>query len=413
MASEWRDTVLGNVIELKRGYDLPGRERKDGPYPIVSSSGISGYHVEAKAKAPGVVTGRYGTLGEVFYITTDFWPLNTSLYVRDFKGNDARFISYFLKQLDFLAYSDKAAVPGLNRNHLHSAPVRVPPLVVQRAIADILGSLDDKIELNRRMNRALEAMARAIFKAWFIDFEPVKAKAEGATNFPGMPQEVFDQLPDQFTETELGPIPKGWKVRTLGDICEKPQYGYTESATEEAVGPRFLRIKDINKLPWIDWSTVPYCPIDENVKEKYRLHHGDIVVARMADPGHAAMIESCPDAVFASYLIRFRPLNVIWGRFLQYWLRSTAYWELVTGRQTGSTRANLNAKVLSGFAIVAPSDHIVEAFKQAIDPLRRLVTCNVRESEVLAGIRDALLPKLISGELRVPDAERIVGRCGL
>ncbi|WP_156885307.1 restriction endonuclease subunit S [Acidihalobacter ferrooxydans] len=156
--------TLGGVIELKRGYDLPSRDRRDGPFPIVSSSGISGRHIEAKAKAPGVVIGRYGTLGDVHYITEDYWPLNTALYVRYFKGNDPQFVSYFLRSLDFGAYSDKAAVPGLNRNDLHTAPVLLPPFSAQRAIAHILGSLDDKIELNRRRNQTLEAVARALFK---------------------------------------------------------------------------------------------------------------------------------------------------------------------------------------------------------------------------------------------------------
>jgi type I restriction enzyme S subunit len=206
MAGEWRDTILGDVIELKRGYDLPSRERKEGRFPIVSSSGISGYHVEAKVKAPGVVTGRYGTIGQVFYITTDFWPLNTALYVRDFKGNDPRFISYFLQTLNFLAYSDKAAVPGLNRNHLHSAPVRVPPLKQQQAIACILGALDDKIELNRTMNRTLEAMARAIFKSWFIDFDPVRAKAAGQKP-AGLKPDIAALFPDSFEQTDQGEIP--------------------------------------------------------------------------------------------------------------------------------------------------------------------------------------------------------------
>lgn len=101
MAGEWREMNLGDAIELKRGYDLPSRDRRAGPYPIVSSSGISGHHTESKATAPGVVIGRYGTLGEVHYVTEDYWPLNTALYVRDFKGNDPRFVSYFLRSLDF------------------------------------------------------------------------------------------------------------------------------------------------------------------------------------------------------------------------------------------------------------------------------------------------------------------------
>ena len=154
----WRvsglETSLGEVIELKRGFDLAKRDRIAGRVPLVSSSGVSDYHVEAKVKGPGVVTGRYGTLGQVFYVPDDFWPLNTTLYVRDFKGNDPRFISYFLKCLNFSAYSDKAAVPGLNRNHLHQEVVRIPAQVQeQRAIAHILGTLDDKIELNRAHER--------------------------------------------------------------------------------------------------------------------------------------------------------------------------------------------------------------------------------------------------------------------
>ena len=136
---EWHETSLGEVIELKRGYDLPKRERIPGSVPLVSSSGITDYHAKAKVKGPGVVTGRYGTLGQVFFVRDDFWPLNTTLYVRDFKGHDPRFISYFLRTLDFSAYSDKAAVPGLNRNHLHQDIVRVPPLGEQRAIARVLG----------------------------------------------------------------------------------------------------------------------------------------------------------------------------------------------------------------------------------------------------------------------------------
>lgn len=125
MASGWRQSPLGDVIELKRGYDLPKRDRIPGKTPVVSSSGTTDWHSEAKVRGPGVVTGRYGTLGEIYFIQDDFWPLNTALYVRDFKGNDPRFISYFLRSLDFSAYSDKAAVPGLNRNHLHEAIVTI------------------------------------------------------------------------------------------------------------------------------------------------------------------------------------------------------------------------------------------------------------------------------------------------
>ena len=195
-----------------------------GSVPLVSSSGVSDYHVEAKVKGPGVVTGRYGTLGQVFFVSDDFWPLNTALYVRQFKGNDPRFISYFLRELDFFAYSDKAAVPGLNRNHLHQATVRYPTDVSeQRAIAHILGTLDDKIELNRRMNETLEEMARALFKSWFVDFDPVRAKMEGRDT--GLPPDVAALFPDRLVESELGEIPEGWEVGCLAGIAVAPRRG--------------------------------------------------------------------------------------------------------------------------------------------------------------------------------------------
>src|SRR5947209_990957 len=217
MGGEWQETALGAVIELKRGYDLPQQQRRLGRVPLVSSSGVTDYHAVAMVKGPGVVTGRYGTLGQVFFVPDDFWPLNTTLYVRDFKGNDPRFISYFLRGLDFLAYSDKAAVPGLNRNHLHQARVRLPSdISEQRAIAHILGTLDDKIELNRQMNETLEAMARALFKSWFVDFDPVQAKAEGRN--PSLPEPIADLFPNRFVDSELGEIPEGWEAKTWGDL---------------------------------------------------------------------------------------------------------------------------------------------------------------------------------------------------
>src|SRR5437867_3338647 len=123
MTITWTEGHLGDFIELKRGYDLPAQARMPGTYPIVSSSGVTGMHQHAKVSAPGVITGRYGTIGEVFYLEEDFWPLNTTLYVKDFKGNHPRFISYFLKTVDFRVFSDKAAVPGVNRNHLHELTV--------------------------------------------------------------------------------------------------------------------------------------------------------------------------------------------------------------------------------------------------------------------------------------------------
>lgn len=177
MSADWIDMELGEFAELKRGYDLPKREREIGIIPLVSSSGTTDLHSVAKVKGPGVITGRYGTIGQVFYVEEDFWPLNTTLYVQNFKNNNPLFVYYLLKTISYEDYSDKAAVPGINRNHLHKAKVRVPVNPShQQEIAEKLWVLDSKIELNRQINQTLEQIAQAIFKSWFVDFEPTHAK---------------------------------------------------------------------------------------------------------------------------------------------------------------------------------------------------------------------------------------------
>ncbi len=151
----WPAGKLGDLVELKRGYDLPAAQRRDGSVPICSSSGISGLHDEAKAKAPGVVTGRYGTIGQVFYLERDFWPLNTTLYVRDFKGNEPRFVFHVLARVKFTNYTDKAAVPGLNRNHLHEDPLVLAPTSVQKRFSELCGSSWERCSANTNESRTL------------------------------------------------------------------------------------------------------------------------------------------------------------------------------------------------------------------------------------------------------------------
>ena len=140
----WRNGELGNFITLKRGFDLPQQKREDGQVPIFSSSGITGTHSTAMVNAPGVITGRYGTIGEVFYAAEDFWPLNTTLFVEDFHGNDAEFIYYFLKTLEWSKFTSASAVPGINRNTVHKETVSLPDIETQRRIASTLSMLDEK-----------------------------------------------------------------------------------------------------------------------------------------------------------------------------------------------------------------------------------------------------------------------------
>ena len=213
----WSDLTLGQFVTLQRGHDLTEPERRPGHVPVMGSAGQNGFHDTALAKGPGIVIGRSGaSFGQVHLSSVDFWPHNTGLYVTDFKGNDPRFAYYFLKALDFSRYNSGSAQPSLNRNFIYPIAVRIPPLSEQKAIAAGLGALDDKIELNGRMNATLEAMARALFQSWFVDFDPVRAKLDGRCPI-GIDRSIAALFPSDLQASSLGPIPKGWTVGTVGE----------------------------------------------------------------------------------------------------------------------------------------------------------------------------------------------------
>jgi type I restriction enzyme, S subunit len=416
MAGEWKELALGDVVELKRGYDLPQQQRRSGHVPIVSSSGITDYHAEAMVKGPGVVTGRYGTLGQVFYITEDFWPLNTTLYVYNFKGNDPRFISYFLRSLDFLAYSDKAAVPGLNRNHLHTARVRLPTDVAeQRAIAHILGTLDDKIELSRRMNETLESMARAIFKSWFVDFDPVRAKAEGRD--PGLPKEIADLFPERFEDSEVGKIPMGWATVPLGSLCSRVSMGpfgsdiKTDNFTE--VGVPVVRGGNLTD-GFVDEGFVFVSEEKADQLRNVNARAGDIVITHRRTLGQVGLIPKGSRypryVVSQSQMVLSINPNLSSPRYVFEFFRSPIgqHQLLANASQVGVpaiARPTTNVKAIP---IVAPCIELLRTFERLVEPMLKRVITNTSESMTLAALRDALLPKLISGELRVKDAEQFV-----
>jgi type I restriction enzyme, S subunit len=403
MSSEWRSGRLGDFIELKRGYDLPQSKRMVGPYPLVSSSGITDSHSVPMVRGPGVITGRYGTIGQVFFVEKDFWPLNTTLYVRDFKGNDPRYIGYFLKSVDFLAYSDKAAVPGVNRNHLHEAKAMVPDLRTQHEYAAILGALDDRITLLRETNSTLDAIAQALFKSWFLDFDPVRAKQEGRIA-EGMDEVTAALFPDCFVRSVLGKVPSGWTADTLKNRTSNVQYGFTQSATTQPIGPHFLRITDIRDSK-VDWQSVPFCAASDAEAKKYRVEDGDIFIARTgASTGESIYIVDPPVAVFASYLIRLQFSSPGIGRIVGEFVRTSAYKNYVSGTISGSAQPNANAQTLAAASMVFPPEEIASAFYERIRPLDLKKAANSSMAETLANLRDTLLPRLISGQLRLPGA---------
>ncbi len=293
---------------------------------------------------------------------------------------------------------------AITKGHIESFVVPLPPLPEQKAIARVLGALDDKIELNRRMNRTLEDLARGLFKSWFVDFDPVVKS--GGSKGSGAPEGLF---PKRLVESALGLIPEGWRVGTVANLCST-QYGYTASATDEADGPRMLRVTDMNKEPWIEWADVPHCHIDDNLLLRYALAIGDVLVSRMADPGKAAIVEELlPEgAVFASYLIRLVTRSIPSSYYLFYFLRSDRYLDYAESVSGGTVQKNMNAHVITAAQMVVPSGEVVAQFARLVRPWRAQISANLQQSRALAALRDALLPQLLSGEIRLHQAEHAV-----
>jgi type I restriction enzyme S subunit len=287
---------------------------------------------------------------------------------------DPRFLLYFYLSPYFQRMIARNTVHGATvpRIGLASMPgweVEIPSnLAEQQAIAAVLGALDDKIAANGRA--AILAVALA--------------------------DNAYDKLREQATQ-----------LRPLADLVET-QYGLTASASTRN-GPCFVRVTDINKTAWIDWPSVPSCELSEAELRKYSLRPGDILVARMADPGKPAFIDpGSPDAVFASYLVRLTAHDSIDSLYVYYFLRSREYQKYANGSMSGSVQKNMNARVIVSTQIAMPARESLLDFNGKISPLRRLMNQTRRESDKLAKTRDELLPLLMSGRIRVRDAEKVV-----
>ncbi len=233
VSDTWKSELLGNVATLQRGFDLPHRSRKPGKVPIVTSSGIEDTHCEAKVKGPGVVTGRYGTIGEVYFVRDDFWPHNTTLYVRDFHGNDPLFISYLLRTIDFHVHSGKTGVPGVNRNDLHEIIVTLPSTKTeQRAIAEALSDTDTLIE----------ALEQLITKKRQVKQGAMQELLMGKRRLPGFAKKTG------YKQTEIGTIPEDWVVKRLGELFEITSSKRVFQSQWKTKGIPFYRARELAVL---------------------------------------------------------------------------------------------------------------------------------------------------------------------
>lgn len=419
MANKWNGMILGDFVTFQRGHDLPEPKRTPGNIPILGSFGITGWHDEAMAKGPGVTIGRSGaSFGVVTYSLGDYWPLNTALYVKDFHGNNQKFAYYLLKSLDFSSYNSGSAQPSLNRNHIHPIAITVPPVGEQKAIAHILGSLDDKIELNRRMNATLEAMAQALFKSWFVDFDPVidnaltaghpipeplqeraEARAALGDQHQPLPEAIRQQFPNRFVCNEdMGWVPEGWKFArfaeaahvVMGQSPAGDTYNSDGQGTPLVNGPVEFGEYFARKTKW---TTAPSKCCDV----------GDLIVCvRGSTTGRYVKADG-------EYCLG-RGVCAIQGKISQAFADQTykANIDPLLLMTTGSTFPNWSGPTLNNFPIVLPPNHLLHLFEDQAGKITQKIDSNCLQNEMLSQLRDTLLPKLLSGQLRIPEAEKLL-----
>jgi type I restriction enzyme S subunit len=401
-AAEWPTKPLSEFVSLQRGHDLTDSERRHGSVPVVGSAGKNGYHDTALVEGPGIVIGRSGSsFGTVHYCEERYWPHNTGLYVTNFKGNDPKFAFYVFQTIDFKRYNSGSAQPSLNRNLIAQIPIPAPEKDVQLAIAKILGAIDDKIELNRRTNKTLEAMAQALFKDWFIDFGPVRAKLEGLP--PYLAPEIWSLFPD---EGDKDGSPKGWHLCTLKDLTTKIGSGSTPRGGKEVYvdeGIALIRSQNVYDSEFV-WSGLARIT-DQAAKQlsNVEVMRNDVLLNITG----ASILRTCvvePGTLPArvnQHVAIIRAKDGIPCRFLHLYLLQKAAKDYLMGLNAGASREAVTKTHIESVPILNPGAALLGAFETAVAPIYAEVEALVEESRSLAQLRDLLLPKLISGELRI------------
>ena len=346
--TNWKTYKLGDILNFRRGHDLPKTEMADGDIPVAGSNGIIGYHNIATPIEPCITIGRSGNVGTP-YIYDKCWAHNTVLYIDDFKGNDPLYLYYLLKTIPLASYGGGSAVPTLNRNHIHPIEIlHTPSLEEQRRIAGILGAIDDKIENNRRINDNLEQQAQALYKQWFVDNRN-----------------------------------KDWETLTLDDVAaisaggDKPQV-CSEQKTQECNIPIYSNSIDREGL--YGYTNNP------------RIIENSITISARGTIGYVCLRTE-------PYVPIVRLISVIptHDNMSAYFLYLWALTQNISG--TGTTQQQLTVPAFRTTQIVVPSQETLLRFNKVVKPIFDCIKQNKVENETLATLRDTLLPKLMNGEI--------------
>jgi type I restriction enzyme, S subunit len=283
---------------------------------------------------------------------------------------------------------------NLNITSLHGLRILLPPLHEQGAIAHILGTLDDKIELNRRMNETLEATARAIFKSWFVDFDPVRAKAEGRQPF-GMDAATAALFPDSFIDSPVGKIPKGWRVGSIGEIVANPRRGVEPK--EIADGTPYIALEH---MPQRSIALAKWGLADKVVSNKFEFRQGEILFGKLRPYFHKVGV-AVLDGVCSTDILVIKPKSEEWIGLVLGHVSSKEFIDHTDAVSTGTKMPRTNWQDMARYEIALPDSRLANVFGHFVRTLVEMIRQNILQSHTLAAIRDALLPKLISGEIRV------------
>ena len=365
-----KECLLGDVVTFQRGHDLPKARMVNGPYPVLGSNGIIGYHNKYTTTGPVIVVGRSGNVGRPFMVKSDAWAHNTSLYIKDFKGNDPIFIYYFLQTLNLERFAGGSAVPTLNRNHISTIDVKIPAdISTQRKIGAILASFDAKISINNKINDNLQQQVMTLYQQMFI-------KKNNDARRECRADEYFDisigKTPPRkelqwFSEN---PVDHAWV--SISDMASCGLYvaNSSEYLTHEAV-QRF----NVKVVP------------DNTVLLSFKLTVGRVAIT----DGEVTTNEA---------IAHFKTSRPEITEYLFCYLKNFKY---ETMGSTSSIATAVNSKILKGMPFVIPTDGELESFRRFSEPIFRMIKSNQRENTQLAKFRDTLLPKIILGETDISD----------
>ena len=396
--NRWRQSTWGDEVSLEYGKALRDYSETARPVRVFGTNGPIGWTHTALAPGPGVVLGRKGAYRGVRYSPEPFFVIDTAYYVVPKTELEMRWLYYAIVHHQLGLIDDGSPIPSTTRAAVYSRAIVVPPPAEQQAIAGVLGALDDKIEQNQLTSQLLQRLTQTIFRAWFVDFEPVKAKAAGATAFPSMPQPVFDALPTRLVVSDIGPVPEGWEVKSLSEIAT-----FLNGLALQKYPPRndgedlhIIKIAELRK-----GSTDGANVANSDVPEEYVIDDRDLLFSWSGTLEAAFWFGG--KGALNQHLFKVTSLHFPrWFSF--HWIRQHLPWFRTIAASKATTMGHIKRGDLKDALVIVPSAAVLREADYVLAPLHDIQAQLMIESRKLAAMRDYLLPKLLSGNVGVEAA---------